>query len=784
MMWSLAFGMTVAAGAAATALVPSVRKIAFGSVKHDWLCHELEFDHIDPDQQTVVTKSGLCFQVIEIAGQSYETKPEAIQISMHAGRSAAFLQIGEKGVAYRIFGVKRLHDVSKISKWPSVTLEEIGNTETNLYKNSYTIKWFMVLSHKKYETLREASDIILSSFSNYQPQILSQPEEGPCRLSGFLNYLLCGEDRNDLQSFSRNISANLPQSDLGFEVSGRITTLTPDINYTRIIAIRKWSEIASGDILRDLMMLDGEIEVFQACIPIKKAAALVGLGRKDNEEANGSLLHKFAFGNKEIDAAAELLVKSEGTWAETQFQIALRAPTEEKLSSLIREVCDLLATRRIIYSVESKGAAVCWFNRIPERDKLLRPLKLFNYNISALWPFQFSPVGLWQNPWGDGPVRLFRTGTGQAYAFQYHVSDRDQSLGHYLIFAPAGSGKTSIAMHLTGGLTRFKGVRSYVFDSKEGTRYTIEALGGTYQSYNTLSLNPLDTYDNELSRERLGLLIQAMMPEIVGMKNADSIINHIISVAFNIDIKDRTFNSIFNTSFARGSDERRIFGSRWVTDRDGRVGRYAKIFNADRDCLAGFLGQSSIVGINMNEALADPVLAPPVVMHICSTISEIASRNSVGFHIFIDEAANLLRNEKFAENAEEMFREYRKLNGVVGMAFQDPRGLFASKVSEAILTNTATKIFFPNASGNPQSYENFNLNEEEKEFIFNSPADGRRRVLVIKEEASAGFRESVILDVDLSRFGNAMRFYRSGPDAVSDLLSIQERWGDQWLHHV
>src|SRR3546814_14705428 len=51
---------------------------------------------------------------------------------------------------------------------------------------------------------------------------------------------------------------------------------------------------------------------------------------------------------------------------------------------------------------------------------------------------------------------------------------------------------TTLFRSLLGGLAKFAGVRSYLFDSKEGARYMVETMGGLYMGYDELQMNPLD----------------------------------------------------------------------------------------------------------------------------------------------------------------------------------------------------------------------------------------------------------------------------------------------------
>ena len=96
--------------------------------------------------------------------------------------------------------------------------------------------------------------------------------------------------------------------------------------------------------------------------------------------------------------------------------------------------------------------AVCWFNRIPNHERLPRPLKLKNDDVSAIWAFQFSPEGLKKSYWSNTPVRSFNTASGQAYSFQFQATKQNKALGNFIVFAPSGVGKSTLIMHILGGL--------------------------------------------------------------------------------------------------------------------------------------------------------------------------------------------------------------------------------------------------------------------------------------------------------------------------------------------
>jgi type IV secretion system protein VirB4 len=793
-MWSELIITGTLASAAGALAVPAARNLMLGDVKKDWLAGELELDRIDADQKTVLLKGDAVFRVFKFFGVAYDAKVMEQQELMLKGRAALLHSLGELGCSVRLFAVKRQRDISFEASWPSPALAEIGEAERILFQSSYYTDWYLLVSAPSFRPLLEACGKVAAMAVDYRPVLLSRPEDPaePCPLTGFLNFLVCGDLRDDLPAISESISGNLPASDLEIGKDGILTTHIPARMLQRIIAIRSWPELVDGRLFQDILSLSGDIEISQICVPWDRDQALILYKRQLRAQLTA------LFGNAamaaECEATIQLLSEGNTTVFHTQLQIVVRDGNEENLDALVQSVCEILGHRRVLHSIETDGAPICWFNRIPKNEpkrlgsatRFLRPLILREQNVAALWAFNNSPIGLMKSPLGDRPVRFFRTPGGQAYAFQFHVSNKPQSIGNYLVFAPTGGGKSTLMMHLLGGLAKFDGVRSYIFDSKEGARFMIEAMGGVYQGYDELQLNPLDVgEDTPANRHRIYMVLKAMAAGTQPGDDDDAIFSHAVKLAFTLNVPDRTINQIFEYAFPRRTSLRRAF-ARWVIDGKDNAGLNAHVFNAPHDSLGGFLQSAHMVGINMNEALDDLVVGPPVVAHISAAISKSAATSSRGFNIFIDEAAKLLQNDGFKALAVEMYREYRKLNGSVGLAFQDPAALFRSGVAEAFLENTATLLFLPNSQATQASLEPFNLNEEQIGFILGGGdrKQGERRVLVVKRDAAAGLDESAILDVDLTPLGDSLRFYRAGSDANRDLAELKKQWGDAWQQHL
>ncbi|NVK20559.1 MAG: type IV secretion system protein VirB4 [Methylocystaceae bacterium] len=783
------FTTLLLAGTAGALAVPTTRKILLGDIEEDWLADQVEMEETEADNITVRTKSGLRSRIVKIEGVNYDAKVPQAQMQLLRGRNQVIHDLGQHGLAVRFHAVKRERDISYDAEWPCCTLKEIGDAEREKHRRSFDVNWYMQVTGNKNTRLEKAMNAAMSGLSDYKPRYLEKSENGEaCELTGFLNGLMSGDYRTDLSALSKSISGCLPAS--GFDVdkkTGTITTFLPSPYYHKIIAVQLWPEGCDGIAQHEILSLPGEIEICQTCLPISNNKVKALLLRKYNELTAEIPLVKIQLGDpeaiEEIKAVTGLLADNKNTLFETQYQIVVRSKNPDYLEELVQQVSDILGKRRINYNVATVETGKCWFNRIMGNNRLVHPLKLMNRPIAALWPFHHTAIGRMKSPYGDKPVRLLATPSGQTYAMQFHVSEKRQSLGNYLVFAPSRSGKSTLMAHLLSGLAKFDDVPSYIFDSKEGSRFMIEVMGGMYQGYDELSLNPLDVgEDTKKNRQRINLIVRSMLGDIEDPE-LDETINHMMDMAFKISPPDRTFNNLFEYSFAKRSNLKRAF-AKWVKDKDGNEGLHSHVMNAPHDSLSSLLAQTHLFDINMNEALDDDVLGPPVVGHISEAI-RAAGKQRRGFNILIEEAAKLLQNPGFRKLAVEMYREYGKLDGCVGMCFQDPDGLTKLDIFRAILENTGTFFFFPNANASEENLAPFNLNDEQMDFVMGGPASkGGRRVLIVQREAASGMDESTIVDVDLTPLGDPLRFYRAGNEANDYLKSLKAKWGNQWLSHV
>lgn len=791
-MWDdVLFTAIVAAGAGA-AVIPALQRKVFGSVKEDWLAGELKLDTVR-DGVTVINKDGSQTRAWQIRGISYDAKLDAEQISLLLMRTQLIRDLGRLGLSVRLVASKRRRPLDVAATWPCETLAEIGAAEAARYTSSHEVDWYLIASGHSAQALMDADQKIVSILTTYEAVALRQPEDltQPCPLTGLLNGLVCGEYRRDLLPQSSNLSGAIHGAEMKFDRdTGTIRAEGEERAFMRVISITQWPDTVSGRWMGQLLGLDADLEISQVCEPWDTNRAIAVMKREENALSHSWLRNPTK--QEEVEIILNGLNAGTMVLFVSQMQVIARASSPEALDTLVRQITAILGTLRIAYAVETSGAPAVWFSRLPEAakptvypgGKLMRPLTLRDENIAALWPLVHAASGMPANPFGKGAVRLFRTLSGQVYQFQFHVSDKPQSRGNFVVFAPPGGGKSTLILHLLGGLAKWPGVLSVVLDSKEGARFMVEALGGLYQGFDQLALNPLDVGpESQRNRQRIYSILTAMCGSMALSSDDKAHLDHAVDLAFRLDPPHRTLTEIFDLSFPQNMDLRRQM-ARWVVDPKGHRGQYSHVFNAPHDSIGGLL-RNHLVGINMNEALDDPDLGPPIVAHLAQALSQSAAEASRGFVIFIDEAAKLMQNPGFAALAAEMYREYRKLDGAVGMAFQDPAALLRSPVAEAIIEGSATMIFMPNAQANPEQLTHLGLNEEQVAFVCGRTVTaGQRQALVLRRDAASGLDESAILDVNLSYLGDALRFYRAGTEPNRHLSNLKAQWGDQWLRHL
>ena len=164
------------------------------------------------------------------------------------------------------------------------------------------------------------------------------------------------------------------------------------------------------------------------------------------------------------------------------------------------------------------------------------------------------------------------------------------------------------------------------------------------------------------------------------------------------------------------------------------------------------------MGFDMTALLENPRLRTPTMMYLFHRIDERLDGSPT--MILIDEGWKALDDEVFAARIRDWLKTLRKRNALVGFATQSARDALDSRISTALVEQTATMVFMPNARARAEDYcDGFGLTAHELSLIRSLPAHSRA-FLIRQPDAS------VVVRLDLS----------GAPDKSSRTTTLASGW--------
>jgi type IV secretion system protein VirB4 len=372
-----------------------------------------------------------------------------------------------------------------------------------------------------------------------------------------------------------------------------------------------------------------------------------------------------------------------------------------------------------------------------------------------------KPAG---NHWGDA-VTVLETTSSTPYFFNFHEGD----LGHFSIIGPSGSGKTVVLNFLAAQAQRFS-PRTILFDKDRGAEIFLRAAGGQYSvlrpgeptGFNPLRL-PNTAQNKAFLRDWLGVLLSAEGPEELAA------IASAIDACFDHDPAFRRLRYFQELLGGKRRPEAGDLASRlepWI-----HQGEHAWLFDNEDDQLDL---SSTILGFDMTALLDSPRLRTPAMMYLFHRIDERLDGEPTA--ILIDEGWKALDDAVFAARIRDWLKTLRKRNAIVGFATQSARDALDSRISAALVEQTATMIFMPNPKAKAEDYcAGFGLSPHELELIRSLPAHSR--CFLIRHA-----NHSVVARLDLSSMPELLTVLSGREASVRRLDAIRQSVGDDPAH--
>ena len=775
-------GLTAAAGTAI--LIPAITRKILPNPTETHLSDHLPFDAIDGDGRTIHLKNNSLCRYYLIGGidQTFMDPGEGLAVAQW--RKNFLDGIAELNATARIFTMRKKLDVPPSEGFPNNTARTIAQKWNSKFQDSYKTINVICLSAKTIQRLAEAEQQIDSALSKYDVYRISQdPTTNPMHLTlgSFLGSMVSPASNPAPTGLGLNLADALSGDIVWFRPDGIIEfTGGQSKKYAMAIGIKKLGDDMNSALASDLTSLNMELTISRYVEPMSKTEAIVRLEQHSrlavSSSFNPNTIEQFNYAAAMIEGSDEN-ASAICAYCQTIFIYGSSIEEIEQNETTLRNI---IASNGATAVREQGASQASWFLQYPTMDLLPRPYKLFTFNIAFDFTLDKPASGVPNSDWGKGPIANFHTVSSTLYQHQFHINDGPAALGHGLVIAPTGAGKTVLMEFLSLMASRHQKVKHFFFDRYLGTAIYNLAMQGEYLSMNNEKLpwsqetgmNPFDCEDTKDNRSFLKLWL-ATITGLVDDNDANIEINEAVDMAFDqLDRKHRSLSTIYHAAFSPGSTIKNEL-EKWVSETG-----YGPIFNSERDSID--LENKWLVTFDMTKLFEDTKLGAATVHYIMHKIRNTMKQNQAPGFIFIDETEPLLRDPNFKLLFAIVLQEFRKIQGVVISVFQRPDALIANKISQIVRQQSGTYYLFQNPGAKADDYAEFELSERELAFVLGQSSIARKvkRSILIKRPMS---NESVIIDTDLSGLGPHMKIFSSSSQDIALVSQLYKQSGDKWI---
>jgi type IV secretion system protein VirB4 len=475
---------------------------------------------------------------------------------------------------------------------------------------------------------------------------------------------------------------------------------------------------------------------------------------------------------RDLVAAKDDVAAGRSAFGEHHMTIMVRAGSLPALDEAAADVQASLTEIGMIGVRETIAAEPSFWAQFPGNfADMPRRALISSANFAGLASCHNHPTGKAAgNHWGPA-VTVLETTSASPYYFSFHKGD----LGNFLIIGPSGSGKTVVLNFLLAQAQKFQ-PRLVFFDKDRGAEIFLRALNGRYDVIRPgarTGFNPLQLPDSAANRRFLHVWVSKLLTahgETLSSEDSASIAE---AIAANFD-QDPQFRRL--TYF------RELFiGARRPTAGDlaARLGAWvgsgerAWLFDNERDHLDL---DSATVGFDMTQILDDPVARTPTMLYLFHRVEE--RLDGAPTLIVVDEGWKALDDDVFVARIRDWEKTIRKRNGAVGFSTQSAGDALESRIASAIIEQSATQIFLPNAKAQEADYcKGFGLSRHEFDIVRTLPDTSR--CFLIKHAA-----DSVVARLNLNGQEQILTVLSGRERSVRDLDDLRAEVGDDpaaWL---
>jgi type IV secretion system protein VirB4 len=613
-------------------------------------------------------------------------------------------------------------------------------------------------------SLRAAAQAMVSALTPYGVRLLGDYEgaSGPCsEVLELLSALYNGEMRPVRRpAEGTDIGQMLPYRRASFGLDAMELSGAQGKDFAALISLKDYPDSTAPGMTDSLLRLPCELVLTESYAPAdrQQARERIDLALRRLRTADEEAMAE----RREMAAARDALGTGAVGFGDHHLSVLVRAETLDALDETAADCAATLAEMGAIAVREDVNLEPCFWGQLPGNEQfLVRRSLISSANMACLGSMHGFSMGQSRgNHWGEA-VTLLQTTSSTPFFFNFHQGD----LGNFSVIGPSGSGKTVVMNFLAAQAQKFS-PRTVLFDKDRGAEVFVRGIGGGYSriaSGHPTGFNPLALPDNPANRaflrDWLGVLLAAQGPE------EHSAIASAVDAAYANDASLRRLTHFRELLAGARRPQPGDLASRLEAWTQGH--EHGWLFDNEHDRLDL---SARVIGFDMTALLESPRLRTPVMMYLFHRIDERLDGSPA--MILIDEGWKALDDEVFAARIRDWLKTLRKRNALVGFATQSARDALDSRISTALVEQTATMVFMPNSRARAEDYcDGFGLTEHELDLIRTLPAHSRC-FLVRQSDASA------VVRLDLAGMPDVLTVLSGRESTVRRLDMLRAKHGD------
>jgi len=743
----------------------------------------MPFEELLSDGMTIRCYNGSLARVFRVNGADLTFAQSEKLASMMEARKAWIDNMSDLQITCRVITVREsvpLED--NVQNFNNPLLEQVDEVwRQNVNRVFFNTHYIVISVPDRRDALKDlnyASQALTATLSEYGIETLAENDTSSADNSPFSLYAkLCSPVSRPKPLVRGAKGAQLNQLLTADHIhftgeNGIIKFFSGDKEmYEIVMGIRSTGDYVDESMTASLLSIDCEVVLLHNIQAMFKPKARAMLIHQQRMSLTTSFSANVTEQYGEALAAIEDSDADHQSLTQYAMAIILRGKTLEELDFAegeVQRICRLFGVTPVR---EGWVTQATFFNQFPTYETLPRSYLYLSRAVACSVSFDKPSEGFSKSDWGNGAITVFRTTSGSAYRFQFHVSSEDSAVAHCCIIGPTGQGKTTLLTFLAGQAMRHADLKVFFFDRHLGARIFTHAVQGAYIGFDgdekNVSLNPFDCPNTPNNRAFLRRWLRAitMVDDAVSEKE----IARAVTTAFDyLRPEERVMTNLYKSCFSPTGNMRREI-AKWVNPE-----QYGNIFNGAQDSLD--LKSKRFMAFDFTHIFEDETLAPAVISYIMHRIQAETGETGVPSLIMIDETAPMLKHPMFRDYFIIGLQEGRKKRQAYLCAFQQPSIIDKLGVGEVIRGQCQTVIFFRNPQATPEDYENWNLTDSETDFIFGRSYRDFPYAILLSRPATG---ESVILDVDLSGLGPYLKIYNSGRKNVLLVEDLVREYGEE-----